>query len=340
MRLKPHQAEVPPCLPLSRVALFSQGPRHLSGTLYKEGSSYKVNEWVSESRSVMSNYMVHGIFQARILEWLAFPFSRGSSQPGVEPRSPALQTDSLPAEPPGKPLLKVVVSSCIPPLVLQEFHWRGQWGNRERDREGVGAGGACLWVDVRAYSTTRARISAPQLEQISSSILVWGYTKEFAQRAPFFTNIQKLKTTKLAWEQLHLAHLSPSWTSEWRWSFNPWDADKISHFQLLPSISSGPGLAVHLERPSHQIPTSTLSSSPLYKGTSRQEVTGPGLTPRLPDPRTHVLHQYTTLPLEVASTWTWPQELTQQPSAFSSFLEATPHKWDARWEVASHTSLL
>ena len=88
--------------------------------------------------------MVHGIFQARILEWLAFPFSRGSSQPGVEPRSPALQADSLPAEPPGKPLLKVVVSSCIPPLVLQEFHWREQWGNRERDREGVGAGGACL----------------------------------------------------------------------------------------------------------------------------------------------------------------------------------------------------
>ena len=27
------------------------------------------------------DYMVHGILQARILEWLAFPFSRGSSQP-------------------------------------------------------------------------------------------------------------------------------------------------------------------------------------------------------------------------------------------------------------------
>ena len=26
------------------------------------------------------NYTVHGIFQARILEWVAFPFSRGSSQ--------------------------------------------------------------------------------------------------------------------------------------------------------------------------------------------------------------------------------------------------------------------
>ena len=27
------------------------------------------------------DYIVHGILQARILEWVAFPFSRGSSQP-------------------------------------------------------------------------------------------------------------------------------------------------------------------------------------------------------------------------------------------------------------------
>ena len=40
------------------------------------------------------DYTVHGILQARILEWGAFPFSRGSSQP----RSPALQVNSLPAE--------------------------------------------------------------------------------------------------------------------------------------------------------------------------------------------------------------------------------------------------
>ena len=49
------------------------------------------------------DYTVHGILQARILEWVAFPSSRGSSQPRIEPRSPALQVDSLPAEPPGKP---------------------------------------------------------------------------------------------------------------------------------------------------------------------------------------------------------------------------------------------
>ena len=37
------------------------------------------------------DYTVRGILQARILEWVAFPFSRGSSQPG----SPALWVDSL-----------------------------------------------------------------------------------------------------------------------------------------------------------------------------------------------------------------------------------------------------
>ena len=46
---------------------------------------------------------VHGIFQARILEWVALPFSRGSSQHRIKPGSPALQADSLPFELPGKP---------------------------------------------------------------------------------------------------------------------------------------------------------------------------------------------------------------------------------------------
>ena len=89
------------------------------------------------------DYIAHGILQARILEWVAVPFSRGSSQPrdqtqvshiaggfstsgttreaqeywsgqpipspgelpdpGIKMGSPALQADSLPAERPGKP---------------------------------------------------------------------------------------------------------------------------------------------------------------------------------------------------------------------------------------------
>ena len=44
------------------------------------------------------------ILQARILEWVAMPSSGGSSLLEIEPRSPTLQVDSLPSEPPGKPM--------------------------------------------------------------------------------------------------------------------------------------------------------------------------------------------------------------------------------------------
>ena len=49
-----------------------------------------------------TDYRVHGILQARILECVASPF-RDPPNPGIEARSPALQADSLPAEPQGKP---------------------------------------------------------------------------------------------------------------------------------------------------------------------------------------------------------------------------------------------
>ena len=53
-------------------------------------------------------YTVHEIFQARILEWVAFPFSGDLPNPGIEPRSPALLVDSLSAEPQGKPLCEIM----------------------------------------------------------------------------------------------------------------------------------------------------------------------------------------------------------------------------------------
>ena len=56
---------------------------------------------VSKSCPTLCNpmdYMVHGILQARILDWVAYPFSRDLPDPGIEPESPALQVDCLPAE--------------------------------------------------------------------------------------------------------------------------------------------------------------------------------------------------------------------------------------------------
>ena len=76
------------------------------------------------SRSVMSDsFQLHGlqparllcgILQARILEWVAMPSSRVSSQP----RSSVLQVASLQSEPPGKPIypFKTSYFSSVPTI--------------------------------------------------------------------------------------------------------------------------------------------------------------------------------------------------------------------------------
>jgi len=46
---------------------------------------------------------VHVIFQARILDWVAFRSPGDLPDPGIKPRSLALDVDSLPYKPPGKP---------------------------------------------------------------------------------------------------------------------------------------------------------------------------------------------------------------------------------------------
>ena len=55
---------------------------------------------------------VHGIFQARILEWVATPFSRGSSRPGLEPESPALAGRFFTSELPGKPRYHIATATA------------------------------------------------------------------------------------------------------------------------------------------------------------------------------------------------------------------------------------
>ena len=52
---------------------------------------------------ILPDSSIHGILQARILEWAANPLSRDLPDPGIEPVSPALRTESL--EPQGKPIL-------------------------------------------------------------------------------------------------------------------------------------------------------------------------------------------------------------------------------------------
>ena len=61
-------------------------------------------------------FSVHGIFQARILEWVALPSSRGSSLPGIEPASfmsPALAGGSLPQCHLGSPYGDIRTYNCF-----------------------------------------------------------------------------------------------------------------------------------------------------------------------------------------------------------------------------------
>ena len=61
---------------------------------------------------------VHGIFQARILEWCAISFSRGSSQPRDRTGVSGTEADSLPIKLPGKILSSLRPSKgnckCLP----------------------------------------------------------------------------------------------------------------------------------------------------------------------------------------------------------------------------------
>ena len=63
--------------------------------------------------------IVHGVAKSQTwlsswTEWTrsAIPFSRGFPWPGIEPRSPSLQVDSLPSEPPGKPSVALTFVLC------------------------------------------------------------------------------------------------------------------------------------------------------------------------------------------------------------------------------------
>ena len=91
------------------------------------------------------DYTVHGIFQARILEWVAFPFSGDLPNPGIEHRSPTLHADSLPAELQGKPKNTGVGSLPFSSRSFQPRNWTGvsfisggffiNWAVREAQEE-------------------------------------------------------------------------------------------------------------------------------------------------------------------------------------------------------------
>ena len=71
------------------------------------------------------DYTVHGILQVRIQEWVALPFSRGSSQPRDQTQVPCIAGGFLPTEPQGKPKNIGVGSLSLLQRIflIQESNW-------------------------------------------------------------------------------------------------------------------------------------------------------------------------------------------------------------------------
>ena len=104
-----------------------------------------VSEWVSEVAQLCPTLCepvdcslpvssIHGILQARIVEWLPFPSPGDLPYPGIEPGSPALWADALSSKPPGKPMLNTFNYNSD--LSLREFLGRKSEGNWATHRKG------------------------------------------------------------------------------------------------------------------------------------------------------------------------------------------------------------
>ena len=91
------------------------------------------------------NYTVHWILQVRILQWVDFPSPGDFSKPGIEPRSPKLKVDSLPADSQGKPRILEWVAYPFSRGSSQPRGWTGvsciagefftSWATREACRQ-------------------------------------------------------------------------------------------------------------------------------------------------------------------------------------------------------------
>ena len=110
---------------------------------------------------------VHGIFQARILEWVSISYFRGSSDPGMETTSlvsPALAGRFFNTGPPGKPLTNNILIEIIKTQKI-----------------------TCLWLHLHEMSmigTSRQRRLVvtsgwDQFGMWSDFLMVWGFLSEW-----------------------------------------------------------------------------------------------------------------------------------------------------------------
>ena len=125
---------------------------------------------------------VHGIFWARILEWVAISYSRGIN-PEIEPASLALQADSLLSEPSGK---SYIYPSASP------FLLRSGWGT--------------LLYPPAQYPpnplTCRLKCSVSLTWSISCPPLAWKIRKDRARVTLSVAEFPESSLVSAPWERL------------------------------------------------------------------------------------------------------------------------------------------
>ena len=76
------------CWPIITIKYYWTAKKNKELWTYTTQANSTHVEWTQSCRTLcdLMDYTVHGILQARILEWVAIPFSRRSSQPRDRPR--------------------------------------------------------------------------------------------------------------------------------------------------------------------------------------------------------------------------------------------------------------
>ena len=108
------------------------------------------------------DHTVHGILQARKLEWVAFPSPGDLPNPGIEPRSPALQAGSLPSEPPVSSIRARICPPNTVPGIRETLKYvcRNKWMSQVGEIRGYDCYGLanqvwsliCQRVEIKVFS--------------------------------------------------------------------------------------------------------------------------------------------------------------------------------------------
>ena len=122
---------------------------------------------------------VHGIFQARILEWIARPFSRGSSQPRDQTQVSCI-AESLPSELPWKPL-----NACSHFWLLIRI----------------------IWGVIKTYQVPEP-LSSPTRQSTLGSLEAEPRQEYFLNLSKWFWGIARVKTHQTRWKYCILVNLS------------------------------------------------------------------------------------------------------------------------------------